>query len=750
MRGGAGRLLLFVVVLSTILVISVASPGVAQDSGSGTITVHKFDDADRDGVQDDGEPDIAGWLIRLYRWDDSKLKKVAQGHTDSNGTVTFTGLVPGSYNVWEQRRKWWEPTTPPDMSYWRGGYYTVEDLGSDETLAVEFGNVYDRTPPPNMCIDFEKTGPQEAYPGETITYHYWVYNCGDTILGGGAHVHDPLLSDEALWSGDLEPGQVHEFDAAYTLPEDHCEGFPNHAWAIGHPPGYPAVRADDEWVVRIVCEPESATLTLDPDEATNQLPLDTSHVFTATVLDQYSQPVTGTLVSFSTDSGEFEGDGQYIEVETDTFGQAQVTVVSTVPDTTLIRAWIDEDGDDLYDEGEITDDPSTKVWEGEGPTELSVSKTADVTRDATYDWSVDKTVEPESLELAQGESAPLTYTIAVVRSIAEETYAVSGAVSAQNTGTNEAHILSVEDVLQYLDTTTNEWIELSRVTLADDEWVGIGESGEWTYSLPLSPVEEEETYRNVAYVTLANGWVGEETVSHAVEFSLPGDPTSAVDACATVTDELSSIPSGFLVSGGVQEWHACNTETYKVDRTVTNEGAEPGPYTLENVATVIEADSQESSEDEATVIIEVPTVEPVPTTLILWPDVATNMWPDEPKYRFTVTVTDQMGEPVVGISVSFSTTFGTLEPPYTPSSVQWDLAMGPQIDGSQYWEGQTNVNGVVTVDLVSSVPGVAQLRAWVDDGDDEYTPGEVTDDPSIMNWVDQTIRVYLPLVLRNY
>jgi len=120
MRGEAGRLLLFVVALSTILIVSVASPSVAQeiqgpsvamDSGQesclGSITVHKFHDADRDGVQDDDEPDIEGWLIRLYRWDCTGLYKVAQGHTASDGTVTFAGLVPTRYHwfiVWSGLR----------------------------------------------------------------------------------------------------------------------------------------------------------------------------------------------------------------------------------------------------------------------------------------------------------------------------------------------------------------------------------------------------------------------------------------------------------------------------------------------------------------------------------------------------------------------------------------------------------------------------------------------------------------------
>lgn len=108
------------------------------------------------------------------------------------------------------------------------------------------------------------------------------------------------------------------------------------------------------------------TLVLEPDEATNELPADTSHPFTATVRDQYGDPMEGVLVSFSTDFGHFEGNGQYVKVKvpTDGSGQATVTVVSTTAGKANIRAWVD-DGDDTYTEDKKdkpTDKSSIKTW----------------------------------------------------------------------------------------------------------------------------------------------------------------------------------------------------------------------------------------------------------------------------------------------------------------------------------------------------------------------------------------------------
>lgn len=109
------------------------------------------------------------------------------------------------------------------------------------------------------CIDLEKTGPETAAPGDTITYHFWVKNCGNVKLWAGYAVYDPLFGSVPIWSSTLEPGAVHEFNKTYTLPGDYCGEFINAAWAIGHPltpDGYlPDVRDDDSWTVDVICEP---------------------------------------------------------------------------------------------------------------------------------------------------------------------------------------------------------------------------------------------------------------------------------------------------------------------------------------------------------------------------------------------------------------------------------------------------------------------------------------------------------------
>jgi len=100
--------------------------------------------------------------------------------------------------------------------------------------------------------------PETAEPGETITYHFWVQNCGDVALEGGAQVYDPLFGDEPIWSGSLQPGEVAEFDMTYTLPEDACGNFTNTAHAVGHPPDQPDVEDEDSWTVEVVCAPPAA------------------------------------------------------------------------------------------------------------------------------------------------------------------------------------------------------------------------------------------------------------------------------------------------------------------------------------------------------------------------------------------------------------------------------------------------------------------------------------------------------------
>ncbi len=734
---------------------------------AGSILVHKFNDKNRDRVQGDGEESIEGWLIRLYSLD-SGLRLIAEARTDGNGLVTFGELEPGQYKVWEEKRECWEPTTPPGMTFWDGGYFVIFGLAEGQQATVQFGNAYTcappqptptpeptpspsptpeptpkptptptPTPPPAPAIDVEKyvstdgetwydaDTPAEALQvpvGADVYFRFWVKNTGNVQLAhitlsdsvydlSGCTLTDPLapgasfeciigpfaakegwhvnaatasgkygcktykdtdlakyygyfeaapsidiekyisVDGQQTWAdADTPPGpEVEEGTPVYfrfvvtndgnvtltgitledsdfnlsgcEVPQELAPGgsfecvigpfaaeegqHADTATVTGYYDGEPYSDKDDAHYLGTKPAPEPTRLILEPDQATNELPTDTTHQFTATVLDQYGNPMEGVWVSFSTDFGHFEGDGQYVEALTNQSGQATVTVVSTTPGTAHIRAWLD-DGDDTYSEGELTDEPSIKTWTGEGPTSLEVTKTVQPLWQRTYDWSISKSVAPDALELAPGESGDLTYTIEVVRAVAGDAYSVQGTIYAQNDVENPAHILQVEDAIEYKLPGPGDWVELTRVTVAGESWIPAGGLGEWTYSFPFTPVEGA-TYRNVAYVTLANHPKGEHTFLYRQSFDLPTNPTSEEDACATVTD-VQSIPSGFSATddyptGG---WQSCSSASFSIHKTVTNNTAEPGTYELDNTATAVEEDTGESHSDTATVTITVP------------------------------------------------------------------------------------------------------------------------------------------------
>lgn len=136
---------IIVFALMALLVLSLSTALVSATGESHTITVHKFNDLDGDGFRDDGEPGIENWEIRLYKvLGDGSLYLWGLANTDSEGTVTFTGLLSGyNYRVWEAGDECWQPTAPTGLEAWEGGYFTVADLTMPPYQAVvEFGNEY--------------------------------------------------------------------------------------------------------------------------------------------------------------------------------------------------------------------------------------------------------------------------------------------------------------------------------------------------------------------------------------------------------------------------------------------------------------------------------------------------------------------------------------------------------------------------------------------------------------------------------
>ncbi len=484
------------------------------------------------------------------------------------------------------------------------GYFGDTSV-SDADLAHYFGAA--------PAIDIEKwtngedadtpTGPALTV-GDTVIWTYHITNVGNVTLNYIA-VNDDQLGGICTIAS-LAPGAT----TICTQQGAATEGQYSNLGTVTAMWGSISVSDSDlSHYLGILPPPVPSILSLTPDLATNQLPVDTNHVFTATVSDQYGNPVADVTVSFATDFGHFAGNTQYIEMTTNANGQAAVTITSLVTGTAHLRAWLDENGDDTYNEGELTDEPSIKVWQGEGPTGLTLAKTATISWDVVYSWSLNKTVTPTNVSLPMGELTPLAYAIEVIRSAVQETVIVQGQISAQNNGISPAHIVSVVDAIEYRLPDQNIWVEWMRSQVDGASWIPVGGVGVWDYAINLTVIPGA-TYRNVAYVTLANGSGGQETLVYRVDLNLPATPTSQVDECASVID-TPSVPTGFALvnsdypAGG---WQPCDSRTWTIRTTLVNVNAPDGSYTLINTAsaTALDSGSQVVGSAQVNIIVPLP------------------------------------------------------------------------------------------------------------------------------------------------
>jgi SdrD B-like domain/PKD domain len=119
----------------------------------------KFNDLNHNGVQDSGEPGIAGWTFTLTRisslFGDQAPGPVATTTTGSGGSYSFSlnGFGPGTYTVTEASKDRWVATGPTTRTV------TVGDGIGGATITVpSFGNYYINHPPvadagPDQYVD---------------------------------------------------------------------------------------------------------------------------------------------------------------------------------------------------------------------------------------------------------------------------------------------------------------------------------------------------------------------------------------------------------------------------------------------------------------------------------------------------------------------------------------------------------------------------------------------------------------------
>ena len=241
-------------------------------------------------------------------------------------------------------------------------------------------------------------------------------------------------------------------------------------------------------------------------------------------------------------------------------------------------------------------------------------------RGFTYDWEIEKSVDPESVELKLGESATLTYTINATRTPVEGDFALSGVVNLNSTGELPASSIAITVMLQYLlgDVYTDlEGFTAINVDTSATPTLNPGESSSYKYDFAFDPKEGVDEYRIRASITADDLF----PFTLDATFTLSGLAEST-DATATIADQLkdiqSEIPGGFSAAyvppttgNWILEQPGDGTQTFSIvyEVLLTNEKIEDPQqdfYILDNTATLTEYDSKTEHSDDARVIITVP------------------------------------------------------------------------------------------------------------------------------------------------
>jgi len=128
----------------------------------GSISGHKYEDADGDEGTDGDRTPIEGWVIELWEWVNNAFSPTGQTNTtDASGYYVFNDLLSGSYQVKEQLETGWSNilSTIIDVILDPGEEDTNNDFANFENVTVTACKVVD------LDGDIGTTEDQSSYEG---------------------------------------------------------------------------------------------------------------------------------------------------------------------------------------------------------------------------------------------------------------------------------------------------------------------------------------------------------------------------------------------------------------------------------------------------------------------------------------------------------------------------------------------------------------------------------------------------------
>lgn len=215
--------------------------------------------------------------------------------------------------------------------------------------------------------------------------------------------------------------------------------------------------------------------------------------------------------------------------------------------------------------------------------QLKVSKDAAPKYTRTWSWTIDKSGDQTALTLSTGQVFTVNYDVVVDATYIDSDWKVEGQIEVYNPASIAATIAEVTDLIGAGISVTLDCGVAFPYSLA----AGATLTCDYDADLP-----DAAQRLNMAAATLANGtsFVGTANI-------LFSDPTSVVDECIDVTDDK------YGALGTVCAADAPKTFTYSLE---IGPYAECGKYEYKNTAAFITNDSETTSSDSWTVLVDVP------------------------------------------------------------------------------------------------------------------------------------------------
>ncbi|MFC1875320.1 Ig-like domain-containing protein [Chloroflexota bacterium] len=368
----------------------------------------------------------------------------------------------------------------------------------------------------------------------------------------------------------------------------------------------------------------------------------TEHELTATVTDQYGDPFPGATVTWTIESGP----GSFVSTEatTDSNGQAQAVITSTEVGTTTVMASVSAS---IYD-------TATKTWLGE-----------------------EEPIDAYNLELEPPTAINVVGTTHELTATVTDQYGdpFPGAKIVWTIASGPGSFVSTE--------ATTDINGQARAVITSEE------IGTTTVRATVSGASD----------TATKTWIAGDAELLVLTPETATNPIGTThELTATVTDMYGNPVSGITVTWTIESGPGSFVST---EATTDSNGQARAVITSEEVGTTtVKASVSGAVYDTATKTWIVGAGE----TLVLTPETATNQVDTE--HELTATVTDMYGNPVSGITVT------------------WTIESGPGSFVST--EATTDSNGQARAVITSAVAGTTTVKASV---------SELVYDTAIKTWL---------------